>query len=307
MNMKWLLIALTTCLMLTAAAESGVEEKNQEKAGQVKHSDNPLFARFVPERADDFAWENDLVAFRAYGPALRNQVNAGTDCWLKRVKYPIINKWYHLALKENISYHEDHGEGLDNYHVGPSAGCGGTSLWINEQREALGTYTGWSDLTITDEKLSFTLQFNRAIGSDEYSEKKRVTLIPGVRLFKVVSTFYKNGKVAKELPVSVGVTTHDGKAKVTFNKNEKWLASWENLDGSGLGTGIYLDSNKSIEPSEIKHSGKPDQAHALYITRTNNQGQITYYAGYGWAKAKAIKTEKQWQQYLSDFARQTPY
>ncbi len=28
------------------------------------------FCRFVPERSDDFAWENDNVAFRVYGPAL---------------------------------------------------------------------------------------------------------------------------------------------------------------------------------------------------------------------------------------------
>ncbi len=46
-------------------------------------------ARFVPERMDDFAFENDKVAFRVYGPALKNsQENNGTDCWLKRVDYP---------------------------------------------------------------------------------------------------------------------------------------------------------------------------------------------------------------------------
>ncbi|MEY3896376.1 MAG: hypothetical protein RLZZ214_1896, partial [Verrucomicrobiota bacterium] len=44
------------------------------------------FARFVPERSDDFAWENDLVAFRTYGPALRpGPENSGIDCWFKRV------------------------------------------------------------------------------------------------------------------------------------------------------------------------------------------------------------------------------
>jgi len=48
------------------------------------------FCRFVPERADDFAWENDQIAFRAYGPAARNKPeNSGFDCWLKRVDYPM--------------------------------------------------------------------------------------------------------------------------------------------------------------------------------------------------------------------------
>ena len=28
------------------------------------------YARFVPERKDDFAWENDKIAFRTYGKAI---------------------------------------------------------------------------------------------------------------------------------------------------------------------------------------------------------------------------------------------
>ena len=35
-----------------------------------------------------------------------------------------MEKWYYLA-----TYHEDHGEGLDMYKVGPSRGCGGTGIW----------------------------------------------------------------------------------------------------------------------------------------------------------------------------------
>jgi len=55
------------------------------------------FCRFVPERIDDFAWENDRVAFRTYGPKCQQMFEAGTpgglissgiDCWLKRVEYP---------------------------------------------------------------------------------------------------------------------------------------------------------------------------------------------------------------------------
>ena len=33
-------------------------------------SDTLAFGRFVPERLDDYAWENDRIAFRIYGPAL---------------------------------------------------------------------------------------------------------------------------------------------------------------------------------------------------------------------------------------------
>ncbi len=43
-------------------------------------------ARHVPERKDDLAFESDKVAFRIYGPALKDSTErSGIDCWLKRV------------------------------------------------------------------------------------------------------------------------------------------------------------------------------------------------------------------------------
>ncbi len=87
--------------------------------------DTVAYGRFVPERADDFAWENDRSAYRAYGPALqRNGEKAfGYDVWTKSVSYPIINQRYYDNLK-GISFHTDHGDGMDVYNVGPTLGCG---------------------------------------------------------------------------------------------------------------------------------------------------------------------------------------
>ncbi|MBN2763350.1 MAG: DUF4861 family protein, partial [Bacteroidales bacterium] len=63
------------------------------------------YSRFVPERIDDYAWENDRVAFRTYGPEAERlakdgegggTLSSGIDCWLKRVDYPVIDKWYKM-------------------------------------------------------------------------------------------------------------------------------------------------------------------------------------------------------------------
>ena len=35
---------------------------------------NRTFSRFVPERTDDYAWENDRVAFRTYGPTAQKMI-----------------------------------------------------------------------------------------------------------------------------------------------------------------------------------------------------------------------------------------
>lgn len=87
------------------------------------------YSRFVPERTDDYAWENDKVAFRTYGPDAQKRVeenrpegtlSSGIDLWLKRTDQSIINKWYGENLKKPGYYHIDHGEGYDPYHVGAS-------------------------------------------------------------------------------------------------------------------------------------------------------------------------------------------
>jgi hypothetical protein len=56
-------------------------------------------------------------------------LSSGVDTWLKKVEYPIINKWYKETLVDKTgSYHEDTGEGLDNFHVGVSRGVGGIAV-----------------------------------------------------------------------------------------------------------------------------------------------------------------------------------
>ncbi|MFN9681929.1 MAG: DUF4861 family protein, partial [Bacteroidota bacterium] len=44
------------------------------------------YGRFVPERKEDFAWENDKIAFRMYGKELENtpkEMAYGMDVWVK--------------------------------------------------------------------------------------------------------------------------------------------------------------------------------------------------------------------------------
>ena len=91
------------------------------------------FGRFVRERFDDFAWENDRIAHRMYGKALETWKNepltsSTVDIWSKRVSRMLINDWYMLD-----NYHEDSGEGADFYSAGLTRGCGGNGLWAGER------------------------------------------------------------------------------------------------------------------------------------------------------------------------------
>jgi Domain of unknown function (DUF4861) len=91
--------------------------------GETASEPKPLvFGRTVPERKDDFAWENDKVAYRVYGPALQatGEISSGIDVWSKRVSDLIINDWYakdaagQRTKNPAITYHKDSGQGLDS-------------------------------------------------------------------------------------------------------------------------------------------------------------------------------------------------
>lgn len=265
------------------------------------------FARFVPERADDFAWENDMIAFRAYGPAIRpankkpkpSDEDSGIDIWSKRVPYPIIDRWY-ANEKKGLSYHADHGEGMDFYKVGGSRGCGGTALWKDGKMIVSGPFKSWKIISSEPAKTVFELTYLYDLGTEKIQEVKRISIAMGERLFRSESTFTKDGKPAS-VEVAIGVTTHAGKAAVGLKQAEGWMSVWEET-GGGIGTGVVMDPKRIASMTEEKPADGND-GYALIIARTDAEGKVAHWTGYGWAKAGAITTAEQWNQYLATFAK----
>ena len=87
------------------AGESGTYKITK---GQPSEYQTYACGRHYPARLDDFAWENDLVGFRVYGPALqaKGERGFGYDLFAKRgTDLPVIGKFYELALeKETEAY-----------------------------------------------------------------------------------------------------------------------------------------------------------------------------------------------------------
>jgi hypothetical protein len=295
--MKFPLAAALVCILSSSASLVAATETNLPPPTTTEPA---TFARFVPERADDFAWENDLIAFRAYGPALRaGKEDSGIDCWLKRVPYPIIDRWY-AANNKGLPYHQDHGEGYDPYHVGSSRGTGGLALWVDGKMVTSDTFIAHRVLEQTKEKTVFELDYEypAAAGEIPVKETKHFTITLGEPFYQVSSTFTLDGKPLAGLPVAIGITTHDGKAKVTFDPAKRWMSCWEVIDGYGLGTGVVLGKGFEADFQELPKSG-PDTGHALAVTKTNADGVVSYWGGYGWEHAGHFNTAADWETTLT--------
>jgi len=259
------------------------------------------FARYVPERLDDFAWENDKIGHRTYGPALAAPapagvqkevlVTSGLDLWFKRVPYPIVDRWYN---KGHDHYHHDEGEGMDMYNVGRSRGAGGTGVWAGGKLYVSTNYAGWKVLANGPVRSVFELSYSAwdAAGLP-VSETKRFTVDAGQQLDLVESTF----SYAGEQPLTIAVGLNKAPAdkgqnpRIATRREGKVLLQWVEQAGNGaFGTAVIVPDAQ----------GFADDALNELILAPARAGQpLRYYAGGAWSRAGEITSAGQWQAYVA--------
>jgi hypothetical protein len=262
-----------------------------------------VFARYVPERYDDFAWENDRIAHRIYGPGLdspaagRSRMAAsGIDVWVKRVRYPIVDRWY---IRGHNNYHKDNGEGLDLYDVGLGRGCGGTGIWDGQELHVSHNWSSWKVLANGPLRAVFELSYEPwdAGGGVMVSEVKRFTVDAGRNLDAMESTFTFSG--AAELTAAIGLGKHP-KAKMSFTSDPggTWFSEWEDYprpEAGGVGTGLVL-------PKGSLDSVAEDGLNRLALVKVKSGEKVRYYTGAGWVHSGDFSGEADWRAYLAAFS-----
>ncbi|MCI2229822.1 DUF4861 domain-containing protein [Polaribacter sp. MSW13] len=264
------------------------------------------YSRFVPERTDDYTWENNKVAFRVYGPVAQKMIednvpggtlSSGVDAWLKRVEYPIINKWYKKYTEKTGTYHEDTGEGLDNFHVGKSRGVGGIAVKVDDTYYFSKNYTKWRTITTGPLRTSFYLEYEswNAAGN-KITESKTISLDLGNNLSKFATNIKGTNTI------SAGLTLHEKDGQVTGNNKSGWVSYWEPHADSEIGTAIIADKNtfNGFEKYDVE-AADLSNAYA-HLNVINNK--VIYYAGFAWKKSKQFETKQAWINYLNTFSKQ---
>lgn len=262
------------------------------------------YSRFVPERTDDYAWENNKVAFRTYGPVAQKMVEdkipggtltSGIDAWLKRVEYPIINKWYEKTISGTGSYHKDTGEGLDNFQVGDSRGIGGIAVNVEGKYYFSKNFISWKTITTGPIRTSFILTYaDWDAKGNKITESKLISLDYGSYLsrFEIHITGTKT--------IAAGLTLHDKKGTIGTNIKEGWLGYWEPIDDSEIGMGLVAPKNTLI--SFDNHVTTEKELSNLYGTLKVKDNKAVYFAGFGWKKGSPFQTKAEWEKYLSSFS-----
>ncbi|OGX90943.1 DUF4861 family protein [Hymenobacter coccineus] len=273
-------------------------------------SAHTTFARFVPERTDDFAWENERVAFRTYGPVAEQlfdkkdaagTLTSGMDCWLKRVDYPIINKWYAQHVLTPFSYHKDVGEGYDPYHVGISRGVGGTGVWDRDSLYVSRNFTSYKVLATGPIRTVFELTYAPwDANGRRVTERKVISLDLGSNL-----TRYEVHLASAGAPLpncTIGLTLHDQKGSVRADEKAGYFRYWEAVDDSFLGTGVVLAPQRLLKYEDHRTPHK-DQTQLYIAAKVPPRAPVVFYAGFGWVKSGQFRDAAAWDAYLQGFAQ----
>lgn len=286
-------------------ASNSTKEYKIIEAEQHADTSSKVFSRFVPERTDDYAWENDKVAFRTYGPVaqqlfeagdVKGTLSSGIDCWLKKVDYPIINKWYAKHTSGEGSYHADTGEGLDNFHVGSSRGCGGLGVYVDSVLYVSKNFIAYKTFANGPIRTFLTLDYaNWMAGESEIKEQKQINLDLGKNLMKV------NVKITGTDVVTVGLTLHENDGIVSMDTTNGWFSYWQPHGDSELGTAIVCKPENYMGYKQI-NSQEKDKSQLLVFLKVID-GQADYYTGFSWKESGQYTTKESWEQYLDKFSK----
>ena len=294
-----------------------------------------VYGRHYPERVDDIAWENDRTAYRAYGPALqaKGERAFGYDAWVKRVpglvveqryanelnpdtqaeiarlrkerKYDEANELYH-----SVSYHVDHGNGLDCYKVGPTLGCGTAALM---QGDAILYPYCWKEYEILENgPLRFTVKLTYnplVVGKDSVVETRIISLAQGSQLNKTVVSY---AGLTKAAPVATGLVIHPENPTAYVLEGDKGYIAYADLtDNVNNGNGIiYVGAVMPAKVQEAKAQMFADKeakergasGHVLAISNYKPETEYTYYWGSGWSKY-GFDSMEAWTTYLDRYAQ----
>ncbi len=260
------------------------------RVGEREEYPAKAYGRQVPERYDDYAWENDKVAYRLYGPALETSpeklITPGIDVWVKCTDKLVIDERYARG-----HYHHNYGDGMDCYKVGVTLG-GGSAVPFVDGALRMMPHNYATCRTLDNGPIRTTVELTYA-PFDIDGRQTRLTKIISLdarRHFNRMEVLC-DGDFA-ELPIAAGFVRHDVKQTLS---GDGWFAMCEaasdtkNPERDGDIYAAVLLPEARLLPDTL--------GHALAVGLARRGEPMIYYAGAGWSRG-GVEHMEQWLEEL---------
>jgi unsaturated rhamnogalacturonyl hydrolase len=273
------------------------------------------YARLVTERMNDMAWESDRIAHRMYQLALikgEGTISSGIDVWTKRTRNLVVDEWYKRG-----DYHVDHGDGMDDYRVGGSRGCGGLGIWDGKRLYVSLNFNHGRVLCTGPIRSEFELTYDPwDAGGRKVSEVKRISIDAGSNFSRAQSLLTTDDP--SPLGVGVGLAQRPAEGVLEEDQQAGWVAYWQVPDGEKGNIGCAFVVPTGIEEFVAEKNslpqmtqaqidkpnieGAPAVANLLAITKAVPGKPFVYYVGAGWSKSGDFPDAQAWQACARNFA-----
>ena len=290
-----------------------------------------VYGRCYPERLDDIAWENDRAAYRAYGPALQKSGERayGYDVFTKSVEELVVEDRYAMeldsasraeikalreagkkeeadSLSRAISYHIDHGNGMDCYAVGPTLGGGTAALMPDSAIVYPYCYKDYEILDNGPLRFTVKLVFNPLVVKNDSNvvETRIIQLDKGSQLNKTTVSYEY---LTQATPVAAGLVLHAANPEgYAYDAAKGYISYADPTTNAQAGNGIVYVG--AVFPASVQTSTQLFEkpvgdalGHVLGISTYEPGNDFVYYWGSGWSKYGFEKAED-WTNYLKDYA-----
>ena len=310
-------------LLLEAAVRKGGVARFTLSKGS--HGQFPMVChgQLHPERKDDFAWENDRGAYRVYGPALERskERSYGIDVWTKNTPELVVDDRYYIedvvtipridslyrnnwhkrdSLYRIISYHYDHGRGLDPYRVGASLGCGAPALMVGDSIVMPYCFERYE--VLDEGPLRFTVrlvQSPRMVCGVKVVEQRQITLDKGSNFCKMMVSYSppKQGELEGVSLCSGVVLQPEDRESYVLGQN--YVSYTDPTDQPNVHQApLYV---AVLFPNGTVTTKRQDN-HVLGIVSNYDFKPYTYYFGSAWAKYD-VRTEEEWKARIEWYLR----
>lgn len=260
-----------------------------------------VFVKHYPRRKDDLTWENESSIWRAYGPNLKDtdEHAYGYDIWCKNTTRLVTEERYWkffrgwemadslnaLELRAQadstvraMTFHENHGDGLDAYSVGPTLGGGTSALFPNGRIAYPWSWRSHKILAEGPLLAAFELTYDTTyVAGDTLVEHRTIVTQKGTR-YNIVNVSYEG--LTQTLPIVAGIVFHGEADSVRLSTAGHYICYSDPSDRKESSEGRVLVGIYSPTLTQTSL----EQGHLLAISEYTPGETFTYYMGAGWSR-----------------------
>ncbi len=210
-------------------------------------------------------------------------------------------------LYNSVSYHVDHGNGLDNYSVGPTLGGGTAALWYNDDIVYPYCYKTFEILDNGPLRFTARLVYNPlTIGDNTNVVETRVISLDAYSQLNKFVISYANLDVSQT--VVTGLVMHAPSEEFEANAAKGYIAyaePVETVNGQTYVGAVFpnkVEKADAVYFSKEEAAGRGAEGHVLAFSNYQPGSEYVYYAGGGWNKW-GFASSFSWFKYIQEYAQ----